>query len=114
MHEATDWEKLLHKMGKLKADMAHLQRTALDDEVPEEIQSTVNFMASDYNNLLKDVVAYEEGGGEMPDTCPVCGDEVVQFESIEAGESYEVDRICIREKTTGGPGHGIVHLADDN
>lgn len=105
----TEWEELIHKMAKLRADIIHLQEEATDDDVPFEIQSTVNFIASDYETLITDFIEYEEGDGDMPDQCPVCGEDVVSIEQLDAGESYDVDRFCVEEKTAGGPGHGIIH-----
>jgi hypothetical protein len=109
----TEWERLIHKMAKLRADLVHLQEEVTGEDVPFEVQSTVNFVSSDYENLIRDFIEYEEGSDDMPDECPVCGEEIVQADELEAGESYDVDRMCISEKTAGGPGHGIIHWSKE-
>lgn len=109
----TEWEELIHKMAKLRADIIHLQEEATEDDVPFEIQSTANFIASDYEALITEFIEYEEGDGDMPDKCPVCGEDAVQIEELDAGESYAVERFCVEEKTTGGPGHGILHWKNE-
>jgi len=111
--EETEWERLIRKMARLKADINRLDELARDhDDVPGEIAAQLGFIGADYDTLIREFVEYEEGDGEMPDVCPVCDEEIVQVDELASGESYEVEKMCIAEKTTGGPGHGILHFSE--
>lgn len=109
---STEWESLIRQMGRLKADLAHLQQEVTDTDVPAEVQASANLIASDYDTLVRKMVEYVEGGG-MPDECPVCGDAVVTMEDMTAGESYAVDKLCVEEQSATGVGHSIIHFDCD-
>jgi DNA repair exonuclease SbcCD ATPase subunit len=111
-----DWERIITRMARLKADLSRAERQLA--EVEEEMEdplarcrarSTVSFAADDFNRLIEEVVEYVEGGEGLPETCPVCGEEVTPPGDLSAGESYEAIRFCVTEEDTGLD-HGILHF----
>lgn len=107
----TDWERLIERMARLKADLDRLQQQATFEEVPFELKSGLDFFAGDFDTLCRELIAYQHGD-EMPDECPVCGEPVTQIADLEAGRSYDVERMCVSEKSADGIGEGIVHFSE--
>lgn len=109
----TKYEEILYKMGKLRADMKRAQRRLNDEDVSGEFAAQLGFISGDLNAFIRSVIEYIEEGEEMPDSCPVCGEEVREVAELEPGQSYETDRMCIEETTPGGAGRGIIHFTEE-
>jgi hypothetical protein len=110
----TDWGQIIYRLARLKAELSRAERhLARDDsglKTPHRAKSAVSFVASDFNTLIEKVVEYVEGG-DLPETCPVCGEAVVPPGDLEAGESYEPARFCVTEQGAGLD-HGIIHFEE--
>lgn len=108
----TEYEELLHRMGRIRAFIKRLQVKLGDEDISGEFAVQMGVLSGDFNTLTEEVIEYIEGDGEMPDTCPVCGDEVKPVDELEAGKSYDIDRMCIEETTPSGAGNGFIHFTE--
>lgn len=107
----SDWEQILHRMGRIRAELGQLEEKS--STFSPKTASAISLISAEFENLMWDVVEYEEGN-DMPDECPVCGEEITTIDELNKGRSYSVEKMCINEKTTGGPGHGILHFSDNS
>ncbi len=109
----TDDEQIIHELGQLRAGMTRLNQLTTDEDVPFEVSSQVAFLSSDVDTLAKKVAGYICGDDGLPDVCPVCGDPTRPAEKeFEEGESYDVEKMCVVEKSSLGVQQSIIHYEE--
>lgn len=108
----TDDEQIIHELGQLRAGMSRLNQLTSEKDTPFEISSQVAFLSADVDTLAKKVAGYICGDDGLPDVCPVCGESTTPAQDFEPGESYDVDKMCVVEKSSLGVQQSIIHYEE--